>query len=604
MKYVIRVVLCLVVILVITTIAVYIHFSPERQSDPVASEATQITLDTGAIVGYQNSLGVSVWQGIPYAQPPIDELRWKAPRPAVHWQGTKEALAIGPDCASQTGQTAIDNNHFSGVEDCLYLNVFAPKGAKNLPVMYWIHGGANNSGSSGNPVYDGSQLAAQFDVVVVSINYRLTLFGWLSHPALRATAEIPDDASSNFGTLDQILGLQWVQRNITKFGGDATKVTIFGESAGGWNVMALMASPLAKGLFHGAIVQSGGLDLEPIAATENYRDEGGHPYSSREFINQLLIEDGSAADARGAKTLQDRMTETALAGYLRGKTTEEVLQAFRSETGGKVYTNLDLIGDGVTLPKAIASEELFSKTDSYNAVPVMMGTNRDEMKLFLSFSPDHVDKFLGIPIGIKDNERYEAFSKYSSDLWKVRAVDRLASVMREAQGESVFAYRFDADDLRDFGFLDLKELFGAAHAFEVPYVFGNFTSSMSKVIHPKSGREARDALSRSMMSYWAAFAHYGAPGKGYYGKQIEWRAWENDVGEDRLMVLDSEMDGGVRMSSERLYLQDLKQMFFEEKNFADQEEYCRAYKLLFTGTAFVQAESDALGGIGCTEYDL
>ena len=132
MKYVIRVVLCLIVILVITTIAVYIYFSSERQSDPVASEATQITLDTGAIVGYQNSLGVSVWQGIPYAEPPIDELRWKAPRPAVHWQGTKEALAIGPDCASQTGHTAIDNNHFSGVEDCLYLNVFAPFGAKTL----------------------------------------------------------------------------------------------------------------------------------------------------------------------------------------------------------------------------------------------------------------------------------------------------------------------------------------------------------------------------------------------------------------------------------------------------------------------------------------
>ena len=604
MKVVIRVVLWLVVILVITATATYVYFSPERQSDPVAYEATQITLDTGGIVGYQNSLGVSVWQGIPYAQPPIGELRWKAPRPAVHWQGTKEALAIGPDCASQTGQTAIDNNHFTGVEDCLYLNVFAPKGAKNLPVMYWIHGGANNSGSSANPVYDGSQLAAQFDVVVVSINYRLTLFGWLSHPALRATAEIPDDASSNFGTLDQILGLQWVQRNITKFGGDSTKVTIFGESAGGWNVMALMASPLAKGLFHGAIVQSGGLDLEPIEVSENYRDEGGHQHSSREFISQLLMEDGMAADAGSAKILQDGMTETALAGYLRGKTTEEVLQAFRSETGGKVYGNLDLIGDGVTLPKAIASEELFSNADDYNVVPVMMGTNRDEMKLFLSFSPDHVDKFLGIPIGIKDTERYAAFSKYSSDLWKVRAVDRLASVMREAQGESVFAYQFDADDLRDFGFLDLKELFGAAHAFEVPYVFGNFTSSMSKVIHPKSGRAARDALSRSMMSYWAAFAHYGKPGKGYYGKQIEWQAWENGVDEDRLMVLDTELDSGIRMSSERLYLQDLKQVFFEEKNFADQEEYCRAYQMLFTGAAFVQAEFDALGGVGCAEYDL
>ena len=604
MKYVIRVMLCLVVILFSAGTAMYLYFSPERQPDPVVSEATLVELDTGAVVGYQNLLGVSVWQGIPFAQPPVGELRWRAPRPAAPWQGRKSALAIGPDCASQTSQTAAENNHFKGVEDCLYLNVYAPNGAKDLPVMYWIHGGANNGGSSSNPVYDGSQLAAQFDVVVVSINYRLTLFGWLSHPALRANPGVPEDASSNFGTLDQILGLQWVQRNIAKFGGDANKVTIFGESAGGWNVMALMASPLAKGLFHGAIVQSGGLDLEPVAKAENFLADGGHQHSSREFISQLLIAEGRASDVIGAKTLQNDMTDTALASYLRGKTTAEVLQAFRSDTGGKVYRNLDLIGDGVTLPRAIASKELFSNANDYNAVPVMMGTNRDEMKLFLGVSDDHVDKLMGIPIAIKDRERYEAFSKYSSNLWKLRAVDQLASVMREAQGESVFAYRFDADDLRDFGFLDLKTLMGAAHAFEVPYVFGNFISSVSNVIHPETAREARNALSRSMMSYWAAFAHYGRPGTGYYGKQVEWQPWANGPDQDRLMVFDTTLDAGVRMSSERLYLEDLKQMFFAEKHFANQQEHCRGYKMLFTGGDFVQAEFDALSGKGCSQFDL
>ncbi len=602
MKYAIGVLLCVVIILVGAGSATYLYFSPERQPEPVVSEATLITLDTGAIVGYQNSVGVSVWQGIPFAQPPVGELRWKAPRPAAPWQGRKSTLAIGPDCAQQTGQTAADNNHFKGLEDCLYLNVYAPNGAKNLPVMYWIHGGANNGGSSSNPVYDGSQLAAQFDVVVVSINYRLTLFGWLSHPALRANAGIPEDASSNFGTLDQILGLQWVQRNIAKFGGDTNKVTIFGESAGGWNVMALMASPLAKDLFHGAIVQSGGLDLEPEAKAENFRAEGGHQHSSREFISQLLIAEGRAADASSAKTLQNDMTDTALASYLRGKTTAEVFQAFRSETGGKVYRNLDLIGDGVTLPRAIASQELFSNAVDYNAVPVMMGTNRDEMKLFLALSDDHIDKFMGIPIAIKDRARYEAFSKYSSDLWKLRAVDRLASVMREAQGESVFAYRFDADDLRDFGFLDLKALVGAAHAFEVPYVFGNFISAASKVIHPESARAARNALSRSMMSYWAAFAHSGRPGTGYYGKQVAWQPWANSPDQERLMVFDTALDAGVRMSSERLYLEDLKQMFLAEEGFVDQKEHCQAYKMLFTAGDFVQAEFDALGGVGCAQF--
>jgi para-nitrobenzyl esterase len=603
MKYVIRVMLWVVVILISAGAAMYLYFSPDRQPDPVASEATLLTLDNGDIVGYKNAFGVSVWQGIPFAQPPVGELRWKAPRPAAPWTGRKSALAAGPDCASQTSQTAADNNDFNGVEDCLYLNVYAPEGAKNLPVMYWIHGGANNGGSSSNPVYDGSQLAAQFDVVVVSINYRLTLFGWLSHPALRANAEIPEDASSNFGTLDQIIGLQWVQQNIAKFGGDSNKVTIFGESAGGWNVMALMASPLAKGLFQGAIVQSGGLDLEPVEKAENFLAEGGHQHSAREFINQLLIAEGRAPDASSAKALQISMTETALASYLRGKTTKEVFQAFRSKTGGKVYRNLDLIGDGVTLPAAIASDTLFSNANNYNAVPVMMGTNRDEMKLFLSFSADHVDKLMGIPIGIRDRERYEAFSKYSSDLWKLRAVDRLASVMREAQGDSVFAYRFDADDLRDLGFLDLKTLLGAAHAFEIPYVFGNFISGASKMIHPESAREARNALSHSMMSYWAAFAHYGKPGTGYYGKQLEWQPWANGADQDRLMVFDTALDDGVRMSAERLDLKDVKQMFFAEKRFADQAEHCRAYSMMFTGLDFVQAEFDALGGEGCSQFD-
>jgi len=603
MKYLVRITLGLLLVFVVVGATGYAYLSPKSIPVPVASDATQLTLDSGDIIGYQNDLKVSVWQGIPFAEPPIGDLRWKAPRPAAPWQGQKSALKIGPDCASQSGKTSIGNKHFNGSEDCLYLNVYAPENAKDLPVMYWIHGGANNGGSSSNPVYDGSQLASQFDVVVVSINYRLSIFGWLSHPALRTNPDLPEDESSNYGTLDQIEGLKWVQHNIEKFGGDANKVTIFGESAGGWNVMALMASPLAKNLFHGAIAQSGGLDIEPIARAEHYKDEGGHQHSSREFINQLLIAEGKANDAASAKEIQSSMTTASLSTYLRSKSTEEVYKAFRSETGGKVFRNLDLIGDDVVLPKAIASEELFANPANYNAVPVMMGTNRDEMKLFLSFSPDHVDTLMGLPVGIKDSKRYDAYSRYSSDQWKIKAVDRLAAVMREGQGDDVFAYRFDADDLRDFGFIDLKELMGAAHAFEVPYVFGNFITTMSNVIHPSSNHEARNALSHSMMSYWAAFAHHGKPGKGYHGKQVDWTAWDNDENQNRLMILDTSLDGGVRMSAEIMYMKDLKKQLFAETNFVDQKEHCQAYKLLFINEDFVQQEYDSLGEKGCSEFD-
>jgi para-nitrobenzyl esterase len=603
MKYLVRFISGLFLVLVIVAGAAYAYLAPEDKPAPVASDNTLIKLDTGDIIGFQNSLGVSIWRGVPFAQPPVGDLRWRAPRPPASWQQPRQMLDAGPDCANQANNTSEEKNLINGSEDCLYLNVFAPENAKDLPVMFWIHGGANNGGTSNHPMLDGSQLASQFDVVVVSINYRLSAFGWLSHPALRANAELPEDHSSNFGTLDQIAGLKWVQRNIAKFGGDANKVTIFGESAGGWNVMALMASPLAADLFHGAIVQSGGLDIEPIAKAENFIEDGGHEHSSREFINQLLITEKRAANREDAKKLQNSMTAQDLGNYLRNKTTAEIYKAFRSDTGGKVFRNLDLIGDGIVLPEAVASEKLFADPNNYNAVPVILGTNRDEMKLFLGFSPDQVDRFMGIPIAIKNSARYAAFSSYASDQWKIKSVDQLATVMRKGQGDSVFAYRFDADDLRDFGFLSLQELMGAAHAFEIPFVFGNFVTLMSNVIHPESARAARNALSQSMMSYWASFAHYGAPAKGYHGKQIEWAAWSNNDEQNRIIIFDSSLDRGIRMSPMKSQMQDLKQNFINETRFNDQEEHCQVYKLLFTNADFVQSEYDNLGDSGCSGLD-
>jgi para-nitrobenzyl esterase len=603
MKYLVRFISGLFLVLVIVAGAAYAYLAPEDKPAPVASDNTLIKLDTGDIIGFQNSLGVSIWRGVPFAQPPVGDLRWRAPRPPASWQQPRQMLDAGPDCANQANNTSEEKNLINGSEDCLYLNVFAPENAKDLPVMFWIHGGANNGGTSNHPMLDGSQLASQFDVVVVSINYRLSAFGWLSHPALRANAELPEDHSSNFGTLDQIAGLKWVQRNIAKFGGDANKVTIFGESAGGWNVMALMASPLAADLFHGAIVQSGGLDIEPIAKAENFIEDGGHEHSSREFINQLLITEKRAANREDAKKLQNSMTAQDLGNYLRNKTTAEIYKAYRSDTGGKVFRNLDLIGDGIVLPEAVASEKLFADPTNYNAVPVILGTNRDEMKLFLGFSPDQVDRFMGIPIAIKNSARYAAFSTYASDQWKIKSVDQLATVMRKGQGDSVFAYRFDADDLRDFGFLSLQELMGAAHAFEIPFVFGNFVTLMSNVIHPESARAARNALSQSMMSYWASFAHYGAPAKGYHGKQIEWAAWSNNDEQNRIIIFDSSLDRGIRMSPMKSQMQDLKQNFINETRFNDQEEHCQVYKLLFTNADFVQSEYDNLGDSGCSGLD-
>jgi para-nitrobenzyl esterase len=602
MKTILTTLLALAVTVALVAAAGYAWLAPGAAPIHIAAQETVKMIEGGEIIGYQNDLGVSVWQGIPYAAAPVGDLRWKAPRPVVPWDGQLQALRPGDECAKQSRVTSSENNSVEGNEDCLFLNVFAPANADNLPVMYWIHGGSNTQGSGALSLYEGSLLASRQRVVLVSINYRLGTFGWLSHPALRSAAASLEDNSGNYGTLDQIHGLKWVRDNIASFGGNPEKVTIFGESAGGWNVLALMASPVAKNLFNGAIVQSGGLDIEPVWVAENYVDDeqAGSRVSSREIINQLFILDGSAEDATAARGRQQAMSVTELASYLRAKSTAEIFDAYRSEKGGRVIQLPDLIGDGHVLPAGVRSEQLFSDPANYNAVPVMLGTNLDEMKLFLISNPDMINRTMGIPTGIKDLQRYEKFNRYRTDRWKVIGVDRLATVMRAGQGDSVFAYRFDAKDLRDFFIVDLSVLLGATHALELGYVFGNFPKPFS-VMYPSDTHAARDALSASMMSYWAEFAYNGKPGRGRDGREQEWTGWVNK-GEDskRLMILDSALGNGIRMSPERISIDELKQRLFSDTSFADQEEYCLAYKSLFLGVDFDAAEYESLGEGGCS----
>lgn len=602
MKFFIRLLVSLALVLVIIIAAGYIYLVPESTPEPVANEDTRRATESGSIIGYENSKGAHVWQGIPFAEPPVAQLRWKAPRPPQPWSDTYAALSPRNECATLGMSKAQEKDGAQGNEDCLYLNIFAPKNiSEPLPVMFWIHGGGNTVGSGSSGVYDGSQLANEQRVIVVTINYRLGPFGWFTHRALRSAGASDEDNSGNYGTLDQIHALKWVRNNISAFGGDPNQVTIFGESAGGWNVLAMMASPLAKDLFKGAIVQSGGLEIDPISVGENFADAPipGDPVSSSEIINRLLLADGSSSSVPEARSRQRNASPTELAEYLRGKSAAEIFTAYRTEAGAGLVRFPHLFGDGAVLPADISSQELFSNPDNYNAVPVILGTNLDEMKLFLGFNPNLVSTFLGLPIGIKDLERYNMFNRYSTDAWKVKGVDRLASVMRNGQGKNVFAYRFDARDLRDLGLIDLRELFGAAHALELPYVFGTFTKP-TRLIFPDSGKAARQLLSSSMMSYWGEFAHNGAPGRGRNGALPQWSNWEND-GETtpRLMILDSDQGNGIRMSSEKMTLGDIKQKLFAETRFEDQLEYCEAYKTLFQNEDFVQEEYENLGN-GCT----
>ena len=227
------------------------------------AQAAQVTdpvqVTGGRIVGTAAD-GVNAFKGVPFAAPPVGQLRWRAPQPVVPWQGVKTAQAYAPACA-QTAAWIPDPKS----EDCLYLNVWAPAQAQKLPVIVWIHGGGYYGGTGAQPGYDGGNLARR-GVVVVTINYRLGIFGFFAHPEL--TAESPDKASGNQGMEDQVAALRWVRQNIAAFGGDPARVTIMGESAGGESVAVLVASPLAKGLFQRAISQSGNFAM-PIDASEN-----------------------------------------------------------------------------------------------------------------------------------------------------------------------------------------------------------------------------------------------------------------------------------------------------------------------------------------------
>ncbi len=311
----------------------------------------RVTIDAGTLEGLDTA-GVMVFRGIPYAAPPVGELRWKRPQPAKRWTGVRPASQLGHNCVQHQPYGDIDPFAAGVSEDCLYLNVWTNSlgtGASRRPVLVWIHGGGFWAGFGGEERHNGARLA-QKGAVVVTLNYRLGPFGFLAHPSF--AAESPHHAAGNYGLLDQIAALQWVQRNIARFGGDPSRVTIFGESAGGMSVGSLIASPLAKGLFQRAILESGtgvGVGIAP-------------PDSARavalQFAESLGVR-GVGADA--ARRLRALNPDTVLAASLH--------------VGPPGAPRFWPVVDGWVLPHAVDST---LANGAANLVPVIAGTNRDE----------------------------------------------------------------------------------------------------------------------------------------------------------------------------------------------------------------------------------
>lgn len=582
------------------------------------ASATERQTTTGGVIGFAEENGCHAWLGIPYAQAPVGDLRWKAPQPAWNWSGMWLALEIGPVCTQFADLLAdVPKEQYGqpmGSEDCLFLNIWAPafapghlpEGSDRLPVMLWIHGGGNSIGHGGE--YNGKLLAERYQVIVVTFNYRLGPFGWFAHPALRGEETTPEDQSGNYGTLDIIRALTWVRANIANFGGDPDNVTIFGESAGAQDVLTMLLSPQAKGLFHKAIVESGGLGTSTMAQAENYRDDAnpGHSFSSREVINLLLIADHTVPDREAAKAFQDQMSNAALAEYLRSKNNYDFLNVYQAGYGGMISMP-KVFQDGVVLPQGDYLD-LLKDTANYNAVPIILGSNRDEYKLFMIMNPEFVDILFGLPVHVKDRRLYELIASYASDMWKATGEDDIAAALSEAQGGEVWAYRFDWDEEPCLLGIDVASMLGAAHSLEISFVFCDFSQFISPAFTPLIFTEAnapgRTALSDSMSSYWAEFAYNGSPGRGRSGTEIEWRAWDNrtPVG-DKFIVFDTQEDGGIRMSNNSITQQALKYRLLADTSFPNQKEHCGMYVRLFAGTdLWDDEEYEHLGKYGCKDY--
>ncbi len=545
----------------------------EAAVPPVADPATTLTIAQGTLVGYtqdvdEGALAAHVWLGIPFAAPPVGDLRWRAPRSPRDWDGTLEALEFSDWCVQITNGLdagyGYEAGQILGSEDCLYLNVYAPadRGDEPLPVMVWIHGGGNVWGRASQ--YDASTLAARENVIVVTIQYRLGPLGWFAHPALRDTAEISIDRTANFGTMDMVASLLWVRDNIGVFGGDAGRVTIFGESAGGHDVASLLVAPQAEGLFHGAIIQSGGPETVSVAVAE-----GSAPDP---------LERGQTTSADAINTILAFIappTPEQLAGAMRSIDVDTLYGAYHRPNGnGDLSVDpYRVIGDGIVLPED-GMLAAMRTPGRYNQVPVIAGSNRDETRLFNALDDRFTNRYLGVIILPKSQRLYDVISDYQSRMWQVRGVDNINGALRVGGNYQVYAYRFDWDEEGSFLFTNYSTLLGAAHSWEIPFVFANwnYAGRLDRVIWNDRNREGRLALSDTMMGYWAEFARTGNPGTG--GSDAAWLPH----GAAGRIVFDTDADGGVRMEAGELTPDILYAQMLTDDRLHSQEETCLTYQ--------------------------
>jgi len=447
----------------------------------------EVHAPAGSVRGIEAG-GLRVFKGIPYALPPFGARRWKPPVPMPDWSGVREALEFGPACvqpdyrpgsiyATELGATS---------EDCLSLNVWVPAGASGLPVFVWIHGGSLIRGASSEPIYEGAALAAR-GLVVVSINYRLGVFGYLAHPQL--SAESPDGVSGNYGLLDQIAALHWVRRNIAAFGGDAENVTIAGESAGALSVLYLMAAPAARGLFAKAVAQSAYMISTPELRERRFGEEPA------EAIGERLAEAVGARDVAALRAMD--------AAQLAGRA---------AAAGCLPYGTVD----GQVLPRQLV--ETFERGEQA-PVPLLTGFNSGEIRSLRFLLPGEMPDAAGYEAAIR-----KTYRDLAEDFLRLYPPDDVGEAMLAGVRDAMYGWTAEALAIRqtalgapaylylfDHGYAAATEAgLHGFHAAELAYVFGTLGRTPPRWPRvPATAREVK--FSEAMQGYWASFAATGLP---------------------------------------------------------------------------------------------
>ncbi|HVE51974.1 MAG TPA: carboxylesterase family protein [Ramlibacter sp.] len=534
--------------------------------------AMQRATTYGPVVGTDDTAatGTYQWKGGPFAKAPAGNLRWMPPVDPDPWTEARPAQTFASACA-QSGRLygPGQNNRYDatiatalgttvGSEDCLYLNIWAPATAATSPraVIVWVHGGSNITGYTADPVYDGAKLAKTADVVVVSVNYRLGVLGFLNAAPLKTGDPLVD--SGNFALLDLVKALKFVQGNIAAFGGNPGNVTLMGQSAGAVNVLALQTSPVVRAstpqLFHRLVEVSGGISTPatvPPGVIATIYPAAVWAQQGATLLEYALVNDGTVPDLAAAATHVAGRTAAENAAYLRSKSPDALLSIVRTQLPAVGLQNSNPIPDGNVLPLDPIME---IRAGRYLKVPVLAGITRDETKLFPSLFT-----IMGLPSGrlLTDAQVFNMAFSYNANaapattlaewipaqylpvtapgtgfnfwadilnqFWFIPGRNDLLNSL-QMQQTHIWHYQFDWDEQP----APFNDIFGAAHAFDLPFLFGNFGPSLyANFTNSEANRPGREQLADAMMKSLGAFARSGDPNNASLG--VRWNQWPHKV---------------------------------------------------------------------------